>query len=213
MATDSTVDDTVEVREVHTANNGRDPFPILQRRQRVPRNHRDTPRDFAATVFEISPAEVKEYVSPADFAIGKEVSIYGRLFLVYDMDEFTREFYRQNFGVTEFNPIDVAQCPQRRPQPEIPPYTGIGSPEDSYLSCVSINPTAPAGQKSLLQLLKYDNAILRYESYLDPTRHPDDDGRKFILSIRLADNFVSIFEPPIQNSGIQGGTILSFQRV
>lgn len=27
-------DDTVEVREVHEANSGRDPFPILMRRQR-----------------------------------------------------------------------------------------------------------------------------------------------------------------------------------
>ena len=34
------VDDTVEIRERHTANNGRDSFPILLRRQRVPRNHK-----------------------------------------------------------------------------------------------------------------------------------------------------------------------------
>lgn len=31
------VDDTVEVAEVHQPNSGRDPFPILMRRQRLPK--------------------------------------------------------------------------------------------------------------------------------------------------------------------------------
>ena len=31
------VDDTVEIREVHQANSGRDPFPVLMRRQRLPK--------------------------------------------------------------------------------------------------------------------------------------------------------------------------------
>lgn len=31
------VDDTVEIREVHEANSGRDPFPILMRRQKLPK--------------------------------------------------------------------------------------------------------------------------------------------------------------------------------
>ena len=37
------VDDTVEVREVHESNDGRDPFPVLIRRQKIPRNLRDLP--------------------------------------------------------------------------------------------------------------------------------------------------------------------------
>jgi len=32
------VNDTVEIREVHTANDGRDPFPVLVCRQRLPKN-------------------------------------------------------------------------------------------------------------------------------------------------------------------------------
>lgn len=31
------MDDTVEIREVHERNNGRDPFPLLMNRQRVPK--------------------------------------------------------------------------------------------------------------------------------------------------------------------------------
>ena len=31
-------DDTLEIREVHQANNGRDPFPILVSRQHMPKH-------------------------------------------------------------------------------------------------------------------------------------------------------------------------------
>lgn len=207
------VDDSVEVREIHEKNDGRDPFPVLLRRQKVPRNHRSVPLDFPSGVLELSDVELRDFVNPADFAIGKEVGIFGRTFFVYDMDEFTRNFYSRNFGVTDFTPVDVSEPLGQAREPEIPPYTGLGSPEDSWLSCVMIDPKAPAGQKSLLQLLKHDNKVLRFVSTLDPKLHPDDEGRTFILSFRLADDYVSVFEPPVQNSGIQGGTLLSYQLV
>jgi hypothetical protein len=171
------------------------------------------PLDFPSSILEPSDAEVKDYITPADFAIGKEVNVLGRVFLVYDMDEFSRTFYRRNFNVTDFTPLDVAEPDVAAVQPEIPPYNGIGSPEDSYLSCIMIDPKAPAGKKSLLQLLKHDNKVLRYEATLDPEHHQNEEGRTFILSLRLADNEVSVFEPPVQNSGIQGGTILAYQQV
>ena len=37
------VDDTIEVREVHQPNDGRDPFPVLVCRQKLPKNRRDIP--------------------------------------------------------------------------------------------------------------------------------------------------------------------------
>lgn len=30
-----------------------------------------------------------------------------RKYLIYDMDGFTKEFYRRNFGVEDFEPLDV----------------------------------------------------------------------------------------------------------
>ncbi len=38
------VDDTVEIREVHRNNDGRDPFPCLLNRMRLPKNLYDVPR-------------------------------------------------------------------------------------------------------------------------------------------------------------------------
>lgn len=53
------VDDTLEVREVHKPNDGRDPFPVLIRRQRVPKNRYDVKSNFAAIFLELSDNEIK----------------------------------------------------------------------------------------------------------------------------------------------------------
>ena len=37
------VDDTVEIREIHEPNDGRDPYPVLLCRQRLPKNRNDLP--------------------------------------------------------------------------------------------------------------------------------------------------------------------------
>lgn len=208
------VDDTIEIREVHTQNDGRDPFPILLARQRVPRNHRDTPMEFPTCVMELSEVELSDLLTPADLAVGRIVHVFGRDFLLHDLDDFTKNFYRQNFGAQEsdFTPIDVTLPAAAAAKPDLPPHTGIGAAEDAYLSCVAIAPKAPLGMKSLPKLLKYDNKLLRYAAHLE-TDVSDDAGRMFIISYRLSDDFVSIFEPPQHNSGTTQGKFLTEVRL
>lgn len=136
--------------------------------------------------------------------------VFGRDFLLYNVDDFTKNFYRQNFGATDadFTPIDVDVAGAPAAKPALPPHTGIGSAEDAYLSCVTIAPKAPLGQKSLPKLLKYDNQALRYEAKLD-TDIPEDQLRSFIISYRLADDMVSVYEPPQHNSGTTQGKFLT----
>jgi len=97
----------VEVREVHSPNDGRDPFPILISRQKIPKNRYDVGSTFPAVALELSDKETKEYFSPVDFAIGKTVQIYNRQFFLYDCDNFTRAYYWKHFGKTDFDPITV----------------------------------------------------------------------------------------------------------
>jgi len=208
------VDDTIEIREVHVNNDGRDPFPILLARQRVPRNHRNTPYEFPSCVLELSEAEQTDLLNPADLAVGKSVHIYGRDFLLFDLDEFTKQFYRQNFGAKEddFTPVAVKLPAPLLPKMPLPAHTGVGSAEDSYLSCISIAPKPPLGQKSLPMLLQYDNQLLRYAAHLQ-TDIAEDQDRTFIVSYRLADDFISIFEPPKDNSGTTQGKFLAEARL
>jgi hypothetical protein len=95
------------VREVHTPNDGRDPFPILITRHKLPKNRENVDSSFPAIVMEYTNNEIKEYFTAKDFMLGSTVQIYNRRVLIYDWDQFTMAFYHVHFGVTEVNPIDV----------------------------------------------------------------------------------------------------------
>ncbi len=208
------VDDTMEVREVHKPNDGRDPFPILIKRQKIPKDRYNVKSNFSAIYLELSDNEVKQYYKPADFGMGKTVNIFSRNFTVYDMDNFTKAFYYQNFGDKEFTPINDENVigPQAKPhnKMEIAPYNGYGSLEDSLQNCLYLVPEPP--KKDYIKLMENEHKVLRYEAVLNTTNN-DDKGRKFIISYRLSDDTVGVYEPPMRNSGIIGGKFLENCRI
>lgn len=61
-------------------------------------------------------------------------------------------------------------------------------------------------------MLENDNKVLRYEAKMESSRQEDRD-RRFIISYRLADDMISIFEPQQRNSGIIGGKFLERTRI
>jgi len=204
------VNDTLEVREVHTANDGRDPFPVLVTRHIVPINRYDVESSFPSSVMELTPQEIKKYLTPRDFELGKTVTIYNRRFLICDCDNFTKAFYYHNFGVKEFNAVDRHAKNNPLPKMEIAPYNGFGSLEDSLQSCLSLVPQPP--KKDFIKMLENGGKVLRFEAVMD-SQKPEDQGRKFIISYRLSDDMVTIHEPPIRNSGRIGGKFLERTRV
>ena len=78
-------------------------------------------------------------------------------FLLYDCDEFTKEFYRRNFNVQDFTPLDVDEPATERAAPQLPPHTGFGSHEDSMQSVLALQPKPPRGD--INKLLAYDNQV------------------------------------------------------
>ncbi|XP_066554744.1 EF-hand domain-containing protein 1 isoform X1 [Amia ocellicauda] len=208
------VDDSVEIREVHQPNSGRDPFPVLLRRQRVPK-HTHAPaseetNSFPTCVLEISDQEVREYLSPRDFKIGETITIMGHRFLLYNCDKFTRHYYQEQLGETHPAPLEVNKTQGEEAKMDIPPYNGFGSLEDSLQNCLSLIPEPP--KKDLIKMLENDHKVLRYEARLD-SQNPQDNGRRFVLSYYLANDMISIFEPPVRNSGIIGGKFLEKARI
>ncbi|XP_014728395.1 PREDICTED: EF-hand domain-containing protein 1 [Sturnus vulgaris] len=203
-------DDTVEVREVHKRNDGRDPFPVLMRRQRLPKIFVDKNKNFPSCVLEITDHEVQEWYSPKDFGIGKTVTLLGRTFLIYDCDKFTQDFYREKYGITDFQPVDVNKKPLEKVPQVIPPYNGFGIPEDSLQNCLSLFPKPP--RKDIIKMLENNLKVLRYQVALE-SPVPEDKNRRFILSYFLSDDTISIYEPPVKNSGILGGKYLKRTKV
>ena len=93
---------------------------------------------------------------------------------------------------------------------EIPPYNGYGSLEDSLQNCLHLVPEPP--KKDYIKLMENQHKVLRYDAVLDSS-NIEDKGRKFIISFRLSDDTIGIYEPPMRNSGIIGGKFLENCRI
>ncbi|NXU49925.1 EFHC1 protein, partial [Turnix velox] len=203
-------DDTVEVREVYKQNDGRDPFPILIKRQRLPKTLVEKQKPFPSCVLEISDQEVLEWFTAKDFAVGKSTTLLGRTFFIYDCDEFTRNFYRDKFGITDFQPVKIKEKTLEEVPQVIPPYNGFGLLEDSLQNCFSLRPKPP--RKDICKMLENHHKVLRYQVTLE-SPNSQDKKRRFILSYFLSDDTISIYERPVRNSGIIGGKYLGRTRV
>uniref|UniRef100_A0A673TX02 EF-hand domain-containing protein 1 n=1 Tax=Suricata suricatta TaxID=37032 RepID=A0A673TX02_SURSU len=204
------MDDTVEIREVHERNDGRDPFPLLMNRQRMPKVLVENAKNFPHCVLEISDQEVLEWYTAKDFIVGKPLTILGRTFFIYDCDPFTRQYYKEKFGISDLPRIDVSKKEPPPVKPELPPYNGYGQIEDSAQNCFVLIPKAP--KKDVMKMLMDNGKVLRYLAALD-SPNPEDKDRRFIFSYFLANDMITIFEPPVRNSGIIAGKYLGRTKV
>lgn len=199
------VDDTVEIREVHEPNSGRDPFPVLMRRTRLPKKSKPHIDQFPSCVMEVSKEEVEQYYSPKDFQLGQKMTLHGRHFLLCDCDNFTKEYYQTNFPDMEMKPTEQPKDNSPQQEMEVPPYNGFGSLEDSLQNCLRLGPKPP--KKNVVKQLENDHKVLRYSAKLEST-NPVDEERRFVLSYFLANDMISIYEKPTRNTGIIGGKFL-----
>jgi len=84
-------DDTVEVKEIRRHNSGKDPFPLLLNRKRIPKKP-------IMTHYPGMTLKKEEFYKPEDMICGKSIHIFNKECLIYDCDEFTRHWYRANIG-------------------------------------------------------------------------------------------------------------------
>ncbi|CAH8496692.1 unnamed protein product [Schistosoma rodhaini] len=228
-------DDTIEIREIIPANSGRDAVPCFLRRQKLPRTVIPIPLPGVVTdrtllnVFG-HPQRGGHYVLDSlklgapkdnfykdnDLIIGANINVYGRKFLIYDCDEFTKEYYRIKYGIQDFTPVKPKlQDHIATVKREIPPYNGWGTDEDSLANCYSLIPKAPNHNfKKFMELDRQglESHILRFAGRLLSGR-PIDRDRQFVISCYLSDDTISIFEPQQKNSGFQGGLFLERSKI
>ena len=184
-------DGKIEVREIKVNNSGKDPFPLLLRKMKLPKKPQFTYCPGLLTKEDV-------YYMPEDLILGNYVYIYGRPCHIVDCDEFTRKWYKDNLGV-EMNPIKVKRNPPQKVIHPIPSHNGFGSEEDSLLSVFYLNPQGKV-REYYTKEFKRDKHILRFNAKLiSPV--PSDEERKFIVSYYVKDESIQIYEIADRNSG------------
>ncbi|XP_067460234.1 EF-hand domain-containing family member C2 [Thunnus thynnus] len=228
-------DDTIEIHEVISPNSGRDTVPKFLRRSKLPKHAPSQIKQPGAladrTVLNVfaSTSQGKHYIldslktgavheefyKACDLMVGGEVNVWGRRVIISDCDDFTKDYYRSNYGIEDFTPVQYKAPPLPKPPRPMPPYNGFGSEEDSLSSCQGLLPKPP--QKDFRKFMEKDRCgldsnVLNFRAKMVTNDEVDRD-RVFIISLYLCDDSISVFERSQRNSGVLGGKFLERRRV
>ena len=190
-------DDTVEIREVHHPNDGRDAFALLLRRQKLP-DRFDVNQPGQAFIGD-------NYLTADEITPTSNINAYGKIYVITGVDQHTQTWYRMKYGYDfPLSNIEMPAVPKQQTiQP--PPYNGFGDEIDTLGQMYRLVPQKP--KINFFKAVDNDKNILRFTARFN-TRVPEDIDRRFIISFYLADDSISIYEPAQKNSGIIPGKFL-----
>ncbi|KAI8918462.1 hypothetical protein DFJ77DRAFT_455630 [Powellomyces hirtus] len=216
-------DDTIEIREHIPANAGRDSNTLFLRRSKLPK------RMPVWMYGHNSETDAKgEYFNERDFLIGAVLHLYGRPFVVCDCDDFTKEYYNGKYGIETFDPVRIEDY-ETRASPAPFSQSALAANYELLLPPSPLTPTtgktatlptntipmigsgAPP-RKDFQKLMLYDTTTLRFSAALNSSRQVDKD-RRFVVSLYVADDTISVFEPKSRNTGLVGGKFLEKSRI
>ncbi|XP_072389050.1 EF-hand domain-containing family member C2-like isoform X1 [Diabrotica undecimpunctata] len=228
-------DDTIEIKELQAEAGGEPAFMFL-RRGKLPKLYKDLAapgHDSNYTVLNVLGSalgnrryimdpldcgkETIDYYCEKDLSIGAILNCYGRKIVLTDCDSFTRAYYAEKYGISEFTPLQIPDSQQLfkiippPKQRELPPWNGFGTHEDSAQNCITVEPKAPF--KDFKKFLMYDrdgldSHILRFAARMK-SKIPENCDRNFIISYYLTDDTMAIFETARKNSGFKTSCFLS----
>ncbi|CAD8082150.1 unnamed protein product [Paramecium primaurelia] len=187
-------DETCEVKEVRKPNSGKDPYPLMLRRQKIPKQP-------ILTHYPGMTLKKEEFYGPLDLICGNQVKIYGRDCFIYGCDDFTKEYYLKVLGIQQ-KPATLKQERGKKFYQPVPPYNGYGYEEDSLGSVYSLQPKPP--KKDVRKNFTQDQFILRFESRLI-SEVREENQRRFIISFYCGDDTIQVYLTSERNSGIWGG--------
>lgn len=199
-------DNMVEVREIKINNSGKDNFPYLLRKCKLPKKPKFS---YCPGLLNNRIDNNNVYYTPQDLVLGNYINIYNRNCLIYDCDDFTKQWFKHNLNI-DMEPIRLKKNPPQQIIHPIPPHNGYGSEEDSLLSVYYLTPVNRI--RDMIKMFKQDKHIMRfYSKLISPIA--SDSERSFIVSVFCRDDSIQIFEMAGKNSGRQSCKFMERQKV
>ena len=187
-------DHTMEIRLVKEKRSTYDEVTSLLKKSRLAKNWREVQKGNKAVYYE-----------PADLICGKVIECYGRFLLLTDCDAFTRNMYeemgilQQQVVISEYKNPEVIH-----PIPKLGDgFLAIGSDEDTLATIKGM----PKPGKDLEKMQRNQGRLLRCKTKLI-SDNKVDQGRDFMVTFRMEDDSVQIYEEVVRNSGLSGGNFL-----
>ena len=127
-----------------------------------------------------------EALRTKDLQVGKDMSIFGRTFHLFDCDAFTRSYYKQEHAfeqaAAEEYPIDPLAQKELSRKAEV---------EER---CLQKAQRADKKQAAISQFLKFDRKVLRFIALWDDRKSEYGMLRKFTLTLYPADDTLELRE-------------------
>ena len=190
-------DDTIEVQELRQVNTGNETFPMMLRRMKVPKDPILTPCPALSL-------RQEQHYTYNDLFTGNTVKVYGKDLQIYDCDDYTKNWYRENLSY-EQKPIFVQKPANYLPSNPVPPHNGYGTEEDSIGNVLKLTPMPP--KADMYKIFDNDQHVLRFVSKIISSSY-EEEIRKFILCFYPSDDSIKVYEVVERNSGIVGGKFL-----
>ncbi|KAG5510835.1 hypothetical protein JKF63_07907 [Porcisia hertigi] len=166
------------------------------------------------------------YYRDVDLDIGVTLNVFGRSVLLYDCDDYTREFFMERHGVALRPPVDVSSYFQGERRSTVfgtdvltkSPIgghsRGVGDPSASAADIGDADASLATSSVSAGATTKVVQAdTLRFRAVLaHPANHDDQQRRFSVLYYAGSEEFV-VFESPYPRAGINGGCMWKRKKV
>jgi len=150
------------------------------------------------------------FYAVADLNVGNTIDLYGRVFLITDVDNFTRTFLK-NIGVNVPDAIATPPDPYTSTRSEMKQqivrnqkYFHPRTADDDLIRNMEARlgcSSTLLGPDKLDQFLKYDRKVLRFYLAWDDRNSLYGELRPFVMHYYLADDSMEILEVRRANSG------------
>uniref|UniRef100_T1JFL8 DM10 domain-containing protein n=1 Tax=Strigamia maritima TaxID=126957 RepID=T1JFL8_STRMM len=149
------------------------------------------------------------YYEPEDLIIGNTVYILGDKYLIYDCDQFTKDYYHHKMGIKDFCAVQVQLPEKLNTTGLIFPHRSWGTVVDTFRKPLTTKPPPHPTSKKIPWEQRHAGIVFNYSAQMNSPIQ-EEKLRKFTIRCHIDKKTISIMELP--TPGFRGGLFLSQRR-